>query len=386
LSMNHLTILDTVRSKLFQTSPPRKEQIGQPSCDWTSLAGLGRDPFHRLWARRIFTVPLYFLLLGLSLVLAPLAIPLAALIDLMRRSPWVLCRTILFLLLYLACEGAGITASFFLWLAASLGRNRSAADYLWRNFALQNLWVRVLAGGAFRLFSIRLEVEGLEDYRGRPILLFCRHVSTADTVLPAYLVAEPQRILLRYVIKRELLLDPCLDIVGNRLPNYFVRRGSGESETEIERVKCLLRDLRPGHGVLMYPEGTRFTPSKRERILKRLAEKGDRESLRRALGLQFVLPPRLGGSLAILENNPGADAVFCAHAGLESTTSIGRLWRGGLVGSTVRVKFWRVPYEEIPRGKEALIEWLWREWSRVNAFVGRYVQPGSFRLGPSRSP
>lgn len=293
---------------------------------------------------------------------------------------------LLFLLLYFSSEAAGILASFLLWLAAGLGKKESGEAYLWKNFALQNLWVRVLAGGAFRIFSIRLEVEGLEDYRDRAILLFCRHASTADTVLPAYFVAEPQKILLRYVIKRELLLDPCLDIVGNRLPNYFVRRGTGESASEIEKVKCLLRDLRPGHGVLIYPEGTRYTPSKRDRILKRLAERGDKEALQRALELKFVLPPRLGGSLALLENNPGADAVFCAHTGLESTTSIGRLWRGGLIGSTVRVRFWRVPYEEIPRGKEALIEWLWREWAKVNAFVERHYQPGPFRSGPSRSP
>lgn len=331
-------------------------------------------------------VPLYFLFLGLALVLAPIAFPLAALSDSVRRSSWALSRMMLFLLLYLGCEAAGVLASFFLWVVAGPHFSRDRAAYLWKNFALQNPWVRVLAGGAFRIFSIRLEVEGLEDYRARPILLFCRHVSTADTVLPAYLVAKPQKILLRYVIKRELLLDPCLDIVGNRLPNYFVRRGSGDSETEIAMVKRLLEDLRPGHGVLMYPEGTRFTPSKRERVLKRLAERGDEKALNKALELTCVLPPRLGGSLALLENNPGADAVFCAHTGLEPTTSIGQLWRGGLIGSTVRVKFWRIPYEEIPKEKEALEEWLWREWARVNALVERHTPQGAFRPGPSRSP
>lgn len=295
-------------------------------------------------------------------------------------------RMLLFLLLYLSCEAAGILASFLLWLGAGIGRGQNRPAYLWRNFALQNLWVRVLAGGAFRIFSIRLEVEGLEDYRGRPILLFCRHVSTADTVLPAYLVADPQKILLRYVIKRELLLDPCLDIVGNRLPNYFVRRGSGDSEAEIAMVKRLLEDLRPGHGVLMYPEGTRFTPSKRERLIKRLAERGDENALRKALELRCVLPPRLGGFLALLKNNPGADVVFCVHAGLEPTTSIGQLWRGGLIGSTVRVKFWKVPHDEIPKEKEALEEWLWQEWANVNAFVERHTPQAALRPGPLRSP
>lgn len=83
--------------------------------------------------------------------------------------------------------------------------------------------------------------------------------------------------------------------------------------------------------------------------------------------------PRPGGPLALLEPNPCADAVFCAHTGLESTVSIGQLWRGDLVNSRVRVKFWKVPYEDIPTGKEALTDWLWDQWVQVNAFVEETV-------------
>jgi 1-acyl-sn-glycerol-3-phosphate acyltransferase len=183
------------------------------------------------------------------------------------------------------------------------------------------------------------------------------------------LIGVPQKIMLRYIIKRELLVDPCLDIVGHRLPNYFVRRGSGESAKETEAIGQLMHDLSPGQGVLMYPEGTRFTPAKRERVLKRLEASGDRDALRRAKDMLHVLPPRLGGSLALLERNEGTDAVFCVHTGLESTTSIRQLWRGSLVGSRVRVRFWVVPFEEIPKGREALSEWLWAEWAKANAFL-----------------
>jgi 1-acyl-sn-glycerol-3-phosphate acyltransferase len=336
---------------------------------WTELMGLGRDPWTRLWARRAVTIPLYFVLCGLMVALTPVLFPLALIVDALRSSKWASVRMIAFLILYFVCEVLGILASFVLWLLAGPYISRDVEGYLRKNFVLQCWWARTLAGGAFKLFSIQLEVEGLRDFRGRPILLFARHASTADTVLPAMLIGDPQKIMLRYIIKRELLVDPCLDIVGNRLPNYFVRRGSGEGAKEIEAIGQLMDDLSPGQGVLMYPEGTRFSATKRERILKRLEASGDRDAVHRVRDMPHVLPPRLGGSLALLERNEGADAVFCVHTGLEPTTSILQLWRGELVGSRVRVRFWVVPFEDIPKGREALSEWLWAEWAKANAFL-----------------
>ena len=329
--------------------------------------GLGREPWRRVWTRRAITIPLYFLCFALLLGVFPFLAPLAALTDLVRRSKFALLRMLTFLLLYFTFEVFGILAGLVLWLVGGPWVSPDLERYVGWNFKLQCLWARVLAGGAFWIFSLRLDVEGLEDYRGHPILLFTRHVSTADTVLPALLIAIPQKIMLRYVIKRELLADPCLDIVGHRIPNYFVRRGSGQTDTELQAIRRLTEDLRPGHGVLMYPEGTRFTVAKRERILERLEETGDEAALQRARAMPLVPPPRLPGSLALLETNPGADAVFCIHTGFESTMSMAQLWRGDLVNNHVRVRFWRVPYPEIPKGREALSTWMWDQWAEVNA-------------------
>jgi 1-acyl-sn-glycerol-3-phosphate acyltransferase len=333
---------------------------------WTDLMGLGRDPWHRMWARRAITIPLYFVFLALLLGSSPILLPLAALTDVLRRSRFALVRMLLFLLLYFTIEAVGILASLILWLIGGPWVSSDTERYLRWNFRLQCRWAGILAGGAFRIFSLRLEVEGFDDYRGRPILLFTRHVSTADTVLPALLISIPQGVILRYVIKRELLADPCLDIVGNRLPNYFVRRGSGQTHREVQAIGRLMQDLRPGHGVLMYPEGTRFTARKRERILRRLEESGDREALQRARSMPLVLPPRLAGSLVLLEKNPGADAVFCIHTGFETTLSMAELWRGDLVGKLVQVKFWTIPFEKIPESRAALSDWMWDQWAMAN--------------------
>lgn len=341
---------------------------------WTDLMGMGRDPWLRLWTRRAITVPLYAVCLTLLLASSPILLPLAALTDVLRRSRFALVRMLLFLLLYFTFEALGILASLLLWLIGGPWVSSDKERYLRWNFRLQCWWARVLAGGAFRIFSVRLEVEGLEDYRDRPILLFTRHVSTADTVLPALMISIPQGVILRYVIKRELLADPCLDIVGNRLPNYFVRRGSGQTDREIQAIRRLMQDLRPGHGVLMYPEGTRFTARKRDRILRRLEESGDRKALQRARSMPLVLPPRLAGSLELLENNPGADAVFCIHTGFETTMSMAELWRGDLVGKRVQVKFWTIPFKRIPESREAMSDWMWDQWAAVNASLERWKE------------
>jgi 1-acyl-sn-glycerol-3-phosphate acyltransferase len=177
------------------------------------------------------------------------------------------------------------------------------------------------------------------------------------------------------VIKRELLWDPCLDIVGHRLPNYFIRRGSEDSDREVRALRDLIRGVRPDEGVLVYPEGTRFSPAKRERILARLRERGQEGLARRAASLKNVLPPRLGGPLALLEDNPGLDVVVCAHTGFERATSFWELWNGGLRKLEVRVCFWRIPFAEIPREREERIDWLFAQWSRIDTWIDRTAGP-----------
>src|SRR5262249_12803787 len=153
-----------------------------------------------------------------------------------------------------------------------------------------------------------------------------------------------------------------LDIVGNRLPNLFVRRQPSDKYI----VPALLEDLGPTDGVLIYPEGTRFTPVKRERILDHIQKTGDTGLYEKARALKNVLPPRLGGALNLWERNERADFFFGAHRGLDETVDLRDFLRGSLVGSVVRVRFWRTPFEGIPAGRARQIDWLFEQWSRVD--------------------
>ena len=320
------------------------------------------------WARRALSIPAVGAGAAIALGTAPVWIPLAALVDVFRR-PRTALRCGLAATLYLVCEALGLLASAVLWLVCAGGRGARRERYERWNFALQCLWAGALFHGAARLFGLRLITEGGEAVQEPPLLLLLRHTSLADTLLPAVLVSRPHRIRLRYVLKRELLWDPCLDVVGQRLPNYFARRDSGDSERERRGVAALARDLGPREGVLIYPEGTRFSPQKRERALERLSRGGSSVLLDRARRLERVLPPRLGGPLALLEASPGTDVVFGVHVGLDAARNAADLWNGALLRSTIRVRFWRVTARDIPIGEQARAEWLYEQWARVDRAV-----------------
>jgi len=321
----------------------------------------------RRWGRRAVTIPLYILLFFVTLAALPAVLLITTAIDAARGSRWALSRCVIFFVFYLGCEVTGIVVSAGVWVGQlAIGRSR----YLTWNFRVQCWWARTLFAGAQRIFGVRLEVKGLDELGRGPILLFMRHASVGDTIMPAVLVSSRKGIRLRYVIKRELLWDPCLDIVGNRLPNYFVRRGSGDSAREIDEVRRLADDLGPDEGVFIYPEGTRYTPERQRRALDSIRRHGDADLVARAERLRQVLPPRLGGTLALLEAETGSDVVFCVHFGFDGIRSFYEFLGGGLIDRTIEVEFWRVPAALMPNGRDDQIDWLYDQWNRVDEWVG----------------
>jgi len=96
------------------------------------------------------------------------------------------------------------------------------------------------------VFGLRVRLVERDPIGEGPIHLFVRHVSVADTLLAAVLLQHREGWRLRYVLKRELLWDPCLDLVGQRLPNYFVDRGGSDAQREIDGVRALAADLTAG--------------------------------------------------------------------------------------------------------------------------------------------
>jgi 1-acyl-sn-glycerol-3-phosphate acyltransferase len=321
------------------------------------------------WLRRSITVPGYFGMAGLLLAGLPVLLAVAVVSDWIRGSSYAAARALLFGTYYAVAESVGLLASFTVWMVALVLPGVSPDRYEQWNFRLQKAWAGALFGGARRLFDLRLDVDGEGRIGSGPVLVFMRHASVADTLLPAVFLSSRAGLRLRYVMKRELLWDPCLDVVGQRLPNVFVRRDAADGAREIAAIKRLGADLRPNEGVLLYPEGTRFTPGKQKRVLARLERAEDPTLLARAQRLRHVLPPRLGGPMGLLEQCPDTDVLFCGHVGFDSITTLADLWKGSLVGLRVRVRFWRVTASEIPADREGRVDWLYKEWTRLDVWI-----------------
>jgi 1-acyl-sn-glycerol-3-phosphate acyltransferase len=311
------------------------------------------------------------LVLGLVVVtlLFPVLMVVALVVDLARRVavgvPPTAARLLAFLWVYLAAEVVGLAAMAAAWVLSRGGGREVALQRM--TLRLQQLWVGVLFGSVRALFGLRIEVEGDDAIAPGPVIVLIRHASIVDNLLPAILITRPHGIRLRYVLKRELLADPCLDVAGRRLPNYFVRRGTGEV-VELERVRSLALGLERDEGALIYPEGTRFTPERRSRAIARIGER-DSDLAGRASRLRHLLPPHLGGVGALLEGAPDADVVVIAHHGFDGLRLVSDIWRGGLVDLLVRVRITRVPRSAVPPGGAARASWLYDIWQDLDDWL-----------------
>lgn len=320
--------------------------------------------------RRLRTVPL--MLVGALVVTAllPVLVVAALLVDVVRfatrRVPFMTLRMLGVLWIYLIGEAIAIVAFGLLWLVC-LGPRRQAwlETSTWH---IQQLWAGSILDATRLLLGLSVHVEGDDDVEPGPIIVLVRHASILDNLLPSVFVSRAHRIRLRYLLKRELLNDPGLDIGGKRLPNYFVRRGTG-AEIERDNVRRLAAGLGPDEGMLIFPEGTRFTEERRLAMIAKVAER-DPALAARAEQLRHLLPPKIGGVLAILDGAPEADIVVLGHTGFDGLRRMSEIWDGVLVGRDLRVRLRRIPRADVPLEHDARVAWLFDTWIELDGWIG----------------
>jgi hypothetical protein len=78
--------------------------------------------------------------------------------------------------------------------------------------------------------------------------------------------------------------------------------------------------------------------------------------------------------------------LFCTHVGYEEAATFRDLWTGRAIDRRIEVQFRRVPFAEIPTGREALIRWLFDEWARLDVWVEERARVTSPSHCPVISP
>jgi 1-acyl-sn-glycerol-3-phosphate acyltransferase len=311
--------------------------------------------------RRVVSIGALTIVCVLTTLTLPLWVPVAIVADLVsgaRRLP--LTRLLLFGWAWSLIEMAGLIGA--LW---SFVRGR-ALDHP-TQYRLMGWWASVLMRSMSTAMGIRPEVHGVEQIEPGRAIVLCRHASLADSLFSAWAIRVIAGVNPRYVLKRELLGDPCLDVVGLRVPNHFVDRSAVDSASDLAALEALAIGLDHESVVVIFPEGTRANTRKRERALRSIAE-SDPERAARLAGLRCLLPIRPSGTLALLRGDPEADLVFAWHTGFDGLDTFGgiyqRLRRGGDEAVFVAA---RVERSEVP--SESVLEWLDERWLRMDAEV-----------------
>jgi len=229
--------------------------------------------------------------------------------------------------------------------------------------------------------GVRVTVENAEVLRPGPTILLARHASLADSLVSAYAVTSEARLNPRYVLKRELLAEPCLDVVGNRLPNHFLDRGAADSGPELDALSALTSTMGADDIGVIFPEGTRANPDKRARALEKIGSV-DPVRAERLRGLQHLLPPRPAGAIAMLRGCPTADVLLAWHVGFEGLDTFGGILRAvGQPMRPVRFVLRRVPRGEVPSVSDddtsSFVAWLDEQWLRMDREVAVALSEGS---------
>jgi 1-acyl-sn-glycerol-3-phosphate acyltransferase len=300
-------------------------------------------------------------------VLLPAWLPLVIIIDASRlKWRFPLARLLLFGVCWAWLETVGVICSALLWI---VGQSKNVP----RHYALQRWWADRLLRALKATCGFSVEVENIDSLKPGPVILLARHASLADSLVSAYVVTTLAHMNPRFVLKRELLADPCLDVVGQRLPNHFLDRQATDSAPELEALQSLVTDIDASTVGIIFPEGTRANNKKRTRALEKIAT-NDPDRADRLSDMRHLLPPRPAGAAAMLRGCISADVVVAWHVGFEGLDTFGGILKA--ISSDmppIRFHLRRVSRDEIPDASisngEGFTRWLDDEWMRMDREV-----------------
>jgi 1-acyl-sn-glycerol-3-phosphate acyltransferase len=324
------------------------------------------------WVRRVVLAPAVVLLAVAVATTLPVWLLLPAALSPLLPGHLRPLRLLWICVVYLALDATALVAMFALWLASGFGWKKRSPPFQRAHYRLAGWFLRVLFAQAEWVLRLRIDVVGTDPDTaapGRPELVVCRHAGPGDSFILVHALVNWYRREPRIVLKDSLQWDPAVDVLLNRLPSRFIApRPDGQRPIEDE-VGALAVGLDENDAFVIFPEGGNFSPHRRQRAIDRLWSLGLHRMAARAEAMRNVLAPRPGGLLAALDAAPDAGVIFVGHTGLDRMMTVGDVWRELPMDKLLTMRFWSVPPEEVPIGRDERIEWLYDWWARIDEWI-----------------
>ncbi|MER7283509.1 1-acyl-sn-glycerol-3-phosphate acyltransferase [Dactylosporangium sp. NPDC000244] len=323
------------------------------------------------WIRRLVLTPLALVLITALLAVMPIWLLLAGALGPLGSGRLRGLRVGWMVAVYLFLEVVALVVLFALWVASGFGWRLRGPRFQRIHYVLTGKFLKILYHQARFALGVKVSVVGTDPdvaAPGQPELVFCRHAGPGDSFLLVHSLIswfdrEP-----RIVLKQTLQWDPVIDVMLNRLPNHFVTF----AEDSEEHIAALATGLDENDVLVLFPEGSNFTPNRRERAIQRLRDLGLTAMAQRAERMRHVLAPRPGGTLAALDAAPEAGVIWVAHTGLDKLLTVADVWRHLPLDLTITMRWWSVEPEEIPAGRDERVEWLYEWWARIDDWIDHH--------------
>lgn len=330
----------------------------------------------------ILTVLRRTLLTPLALVLECAAIPLLGALSLVCTPVALIAdrslrvpRAMIVAVCYLALD-AWAFALCAAAVTAAVVRHQDDSAPAERAYVIGTRLLHRLYRVAHRVLDLSVAIDGSDEALAaiadghRPLIVFSRHAGPGDTFLVVHeLLCRNRRT--RVLLRAALRADPGIDALGSLLSFYFVRRGTGRSDTTLERITTTVATMQTRGVFVLFPEGGNVSGERAQRRIRRLQEQGLHWQAERASQLHHVGPPFPGGVLAALRGSDTADVIFVAHSGLAGMQ--GPLWSWIPDHRTLRMRLFLVAAADVPRDADAQTEWLYDWWQRLDDWVGQHA-------------
>jgi 1-acyl-sn-glycerol-3-phosphate acyltransferase len=324
--------------------------------------------------RRVVLAPAVVALTVLLLTTVPIWLIIAALLSPVFPGRLRPLRLLWLAIMHLVLESIMLVELFGLWIASGFGYFIRRPWFERVHYDIAQTYLIIFFREARRVLRLKIVTEGPtpDAFPGEPLLVCCRHAGPGDSFILMYALMHWYGREPRVVLKDTLAWDPAIDVILNRVPSRFISPNPKAGDDLETQIGELARNLDENDAFVIFPEGGNFTPERRKRAIDKLRRLGLETMARRAENMKNVLAPRPGGLLAALDAAPDADIVLVAHTGLDHMLTVGDVWRELPMDKQIIMRWWRVPRNEIPDGRDDRIDWLFSRWEEIDRWIAEH--------------